>query len=134
MALYIILKDNRETGSYIGEFRVYRPGNGEKKLQDEIIDTISGSTNFIFAGIMVIVAILVVIVNISYMRDRRSEWCLYSSIGYSRKAVYYSILREMLFVFVTALLTAAVVSIIFNEITGYLSYNRTWAYMFILYT
>ncbi len=90
--------------------------NGEKKLQDEIIDTISGSTNFIFAGIMVIVAILVVIVNISYMRDRRSEWCLYSSIGYSRKAVYYSILREMLFVFVTALLTAAVVSIILMEL------------------
>ena len=90
--------------------------NGEKKLQDEIIDTISGSTNFIFAGIMVIVAILVVIVNISYMRDRRSEWCLYSSIGYSRKAVYYSILREMLFVFVTALLTAAVVSIILMKL------------------
>lgn len=90
--------------------------NGEKKLQDEIIDTISDSTNFIFAGIMVIVAILVVIVNISYMRDRRSEWCLYSSIGYSRKAVYYSILREMLFVFVTALLTAAVVSIILMKL------------------
>lgn len=90
--------------------------NGEKKLQDEIIDTISGSTNFIFAGIMVIVAILVVIVNISYMRDRRSEWCLYSSIGYSRKAVYYSILREMLFVFVTALLTAVVVSIILMKL------------------
>ncbi len=90
--------------------------NGEKKLQDEIIDTISGSTNFIFAGIMVIVAILVVIVNISYMRERRSEWCLYSSIGYSRKAVYYSILREMLFVFVTALLTAAVVSIILMKL------------------
>lgn len=90
--------------------------NGEKKLQDEIIDTISGSTNFIFAGVMVIVAILVVIVNISYMRDRRSEWCLYSSIGYSRKAVYYSILREMLFVFVTALLTAAVVSIILMKL------------------
>lgn len=90
--------------------------NGEKKLQDEIIDTISGSTNFIFAGIMVIVAILVVIVNISYMRDRRSEWCLYSSIGYSRKAVYYSILREMLLVFVTALLTAVVVSIILMKL------------------
>lgn len=90
--------------------------NGEKKLQDEIIDTISGSTNFIFAGIMVIVAILVVIVNISYMRDRRSEWCLYSSIGYSRKAVYYSMLREMLFVFVTAILSAAVVSIILMKL------------------
>lgn len=90
--------------------------DGEKKLQDEIIGTISDSTSFIFAGIMVIVAILVVIVNISYMRDRRSEWCLYSSIGYSRKAVYYSILREMLFTFVAALLTAVVVSIILMKL------------------
>lgn len=90
--------------------------DGEIKLQDEIISAISGSTNIIFTGIMVIVATLVVIVSISYMRDRRSEWCLYASIGYSRKAVYFSIIRELLFTFVTAFLIAVAVVILLMKI------------------
>lgn len=90
--------------------------DGEIKLQDEITSAISSSTNIIFAGIIVIVATLVVIVSISYMRDRRSEWCLYASIGYSRKAVYFSIVRELLFTFVTAFLIAVVVVILLMKI------------------
>ena len=90
--------------------------DGEIKLQDEIISSISSSTNIIFVGIMIVVATLVVIVSISYMRDRRSEWCLYTSIGYSRKAVYFSIIRELVFTFITAFLIAVVVVILLMKI------------------
>ncbi len=90
--------------------------DGEIKLQDEIISSISSSTNIIFVGIMVVVATLVVIVSISYMRDRRSEWCLYTSIGYSRKAVYFSIIRELVFTFITAFLIAVAVVILLMKI------------------
>lgn len=86
--------------------------DGETKLQEEIISAISSSTSIIFAGIMVVIAILVVIVSISYMRDRRSEWCLYASVGYSRGAVYFSIMRELLFTFVAAFLISVIVVII----------------------
>ncbi|MCI9080565.1 MAG: ABC transporter permease [Lachnospiraceae bacterium] len=90
--------------------------NGERNLQDDVISSISSSTNIIFTGIIVVVATLVVIVSISYMRDRRSEWCLYASIGYSRKAIYFSIIRELLFTFITAFLIAVIVVIVLMKI------------------
>lgn len=84
---------------------------GEKELKREIVDVIASSTDKLFAGFMVIVSILVVIVNISYMRDRRSEWCLYASIGYGRRTIYFSILRELLFTFAVGTAGAAAVCV-----------------------
>ena len=101
----------KKNGVFLENSKFVDLKDGEIKLQDEITSAISSSTNIIFAGIIVIVATLVVIVSISYMRDRSSEWCLYASIGYSRKAVYFSIVRELLFTFVTAFLIAVVVVI-----------------------
>lgn len=82
---------------------------GKKELKRDIVDVIDSSTEAIFVGFMIIVAILVIIVNISYMRDRRSEWCLYASIGYGRKTIYFSIMRELLFIFALAFMSALAV-------------------------
>ncbi|MDE6210150.1 MAG: hypothetical protein K2M73_10835 [Lachnospiraceae bacterium] len=90
--------------------------NGEKNLKADITDVIATSTNLLSVAIIVIVAILVIIVNISYMRDRRSEWCLYASIGYGRKTIYFSILRELLFTFVIAFLSAIIVCAVLMKI------------------
>ncbi len=106
----------KKNGVFLENSKFVDLKDGEIKLQDEITSAISSSTNIIFAGIIVIVATLVVIVSISYMRDRSSEWCLYASIGYSRKAVYFSIVRELLFTFVTAFLIAVVVVILLMKI------------------
>ena len=106
----------KKNGVFLENSKFVDLKDGEIKLQDEITCAISSSTNIIFAGIIVIVATLVVIVSISYMRDRSSEWCLYASIGYSRKAVYFSIVRELLFTFVTAFLIAVVVVILLMKI------------------
>lgn len=106
----------KKNGVFLENSKFLDLKDGEIKLQDEIISAISSSTNIIFTGIMLIVATLVVIVSISYMRDRRSEWCLYASIGYSRKAVYFSIIRELLFTFVTAFLIAVAVVILLMKI------------------
>lgn len=89
---------------------------GEKDLQDDIISVISSSTNIIFNGILLIITLLVIIVSMSYMRDRRSEWCLYASIGYSRKTIYFSILRELLFTFITAFLIAAAITMVLMKV------------------
>ena len=106
----------KKNGVFLENSKFVDLKDGEIKLQDEITSAISSSTNIIFAGIIVIVATLVVIVSISYMRDRSSEWCLYASIGYSRKAVYFYIVRELLFTFVTAFLIAVVVVILLMKI------------------
>lgn len=90
------------------DFIDYR--EGEKELKQEIVDVIASSTNLLFAGFVVIVSVLVVIVDISYMRDRRSEWCLYASIGYARRTIYFSMVRELLFTFASGITGAAAVT------------------------
>lgn len=82
---------------------------GEQFVKDEIVDVLGNSTGLIYIGIILILTISLFIVYTTYLRDRHDEWCLYCSIGYSRKAIYYSILRELLFTFVAALLCGAVI-------------------------
>ena len=50
---------------------------------------------------------LIVIFNL-YMNDRRSEWCLYHSIGYSSKEIYFLIIRELLIILSFAVLVGFV--------------------------
>jgi len=76
---------------------------GEWFLKNEIVDVIGNSTDIIYTGIILILSVSLFIVYTTYLRDRHNEWCLYCSIGYSRKSIYDSILRELLFTFVVAL-------------------------------
>lgn len=78
-------------------------------LQKEVTEVIDVSTRFIFIGIIVLLGIALFIVYTTYLRDRHSEWCLYCSIGYSRKMIYLSILRELLFTFATAILIGGLI-------------------------
>lgn len=106
----------KEQGIVLEYSEFYDLEKGEEELQTEVIDVISESTNLLFIGIIVIVSVLVIIVNISYMRDRRSEWCLYASIGYSRRTIYYSILRELLFTFVFSLFVSVIICVALMKI------------------
>ena len=76
----------------------------DKYIKSQLVD----ATKYIYTGIFVILFISLFVVYTTYLRDRHNEWCLYCSIGYSRKTIYFSILRELLFTFVTALLLGAV--------------------------
>lgn len=92
---------------------------GREDLQKDIIDAISGSTNVVYAALIGILSLALLIVYVTYLRDRQNEWCLYCSIGFSRKSIYYSVMRELLFTFGTALalggLVAAVSVIILDH-------------------
>lgn len=76
---------------------------GMELLQTGVIDVIGNSTRFIYVGVILLLSIALIIVYTMYLRDRHEEWCLYSSIGYARRTVYFSILRELLYTFVAAL-------------------------------
>ena len=80
----------------------------QKMYEEEVLTAISDSTNYVYLGITLLLFIALFIVYTTYLKDRQDEWCLYSSIGYSRKTIYFSILRELLFTFVAALLIGAV--------------------------
>ena len=81
---------------------------GLELLQTGVIDVIGNSTRFIYVGVILLLSIALIIVYTMYLRDRHEEWCLYSSIGYARRTVYFSILRELLYTFVAALAIGAV--------------------------
>ena len=85
---------------------------GEHDLQADIIDAIAPSSNLIYIGIISILSLALLIVYTSYLRDRRNEWCLYRSIGFSRKAIYFSVMRELLFTFGSAFLAGGIVIVI----------------------
>lgn len=80
--------------------------------QKDCVEIIDNTTRFIFPGIMIILFICLLVLYITYLRDRYSEWCLYCSIGYSRKAIYFMILRELGYVFILSALIGLVVTVI----------------------
>lgn len=82
---------------------------GMELLQTGVIDVIGNSTRFIYVGVILLLSIALIIVYTMYLRDRHEEWCLYSSIGYARRTVYFSILRELLFTFVAALAIGGII-------------------------
>lgn len=92
---------------------------GEMFLEEEIIEAMGNSTKFIYVGILIILSLSLFIVYTMYLRDRHNEWCLYSSIGYSRKSIYFSIIKELLFAFAIALIIGGVLISIFVIILDY---------------
>lgn len=91
---------------------VYDYEYGKKNMKSNVTDAIGNSTKVIYGGILVILTVLLIVVCSMYLRERHNEWCLYCSIGFSRKSLYFCIMRELLFTFLTALLTGAVVIVI----------------------
>ena len=81
---------------------------GTDFLQTEVVDVIGYSRDFIYVGVILLLAIALIIVYTMYLRDRHEEWCLYSSIGYARRTIYSAILRELLFTFVAAVVIGGV--------------------------
>ncbi len=85
---------------------------GRKFLQEEVIDVIGNSTSIIYVGIVILLLISLTVVYTTYLRDRHNEWCLYASIGYSRKTIYGAVMRELLFTFGAAFLFGAMLSLL----------------------
>lgn len=78
-------------------------------LQTEVVDVIGTSTDALYIGVLLLLAIALIIVYTMYLRDRHEEWCLYSSIGYARRTIYSAILRELLFTFAAAVAIGGVI-------------------------
>lgn len=83
--------------------------SGEEDLQNDVIDAIEGGTDIVYVFILAVLFIVLLIVYTTYLRDRQNEWCLYSSIGYSKKAIYFSIIRELLFTFAVSLFAGGII-------------------------
>lgn len=88
-------------------------------FQEEVIEQLNASTKYIYPSIIVVLFISIFVVYITYLRDRHDEWCLYSSIGYSKKTIYFSIMRELMFTFGFALFAGGILTSIMVVLLDY---------------
>ncbi len=79
-------------------------------FKNYVENEMEAATKYIYIGIFVLLFISLFVVYTTYLRDRHNEWCLYCSIGYSRRSIYLSIIGELLFTFVTAVLIGLVIT------------------------
>ncbi len=87
----------------------YKVGNAE---YEDVFAEVETPAKLVFRGVMIIMAVMLFLVYTTMLRDRHGEWCLYCSIGYSRKAIYFSILREMLFYVTVAVIAGTALTVI----------------------
>lgn len=92
--------------------KIYDTVEGKESLQADIIDAIDNSTGMVYLAIVVILSIAIIVVYVTYLRDRYNEWCLYCSIGFSRMEIYASVVRELLITFGAAIVLGAVASLV----------------------
>lgn len=79
---------------------------------EQVWSEVETPTTLVFRGVTVVMAVMLLLVYTTTLRDRHAEWCLYCSIGYGRKDIYLSILREMLFCFGIAVCAGTLFTVI----------------------
>lgn len=77
---------------------------------DDVVKSIDSSMDIIILVVMIFLAISVIVAYVSFMRNRVSEYCLYSSIGYSKKSIYAMMMREMIIIFGTGIIIGAMIA------------------------
>ena len=89
-----------------------KDNDSQKAILKEYEDT-EYKIYFIIKTASIIVVIICLIVMFSlYLYDRQPELCFYYSIGFSKKDIYLSILRKLLFVFCVSIVFGFVLSLI----------------------
>ena len=83
-------------GYYIsGLDRIDDRVTSEKSYQTTVVKIARDVSDVILLVVMIFLAITVLVAYISFMRNRVNEYCLYASIGFSRREIYGMIMREM---------------------------------------
>ena len=83
-----------------------------KDKETDVDNVVRSVSDVILLVVMIFLAISVLVAYISFLRNRVNEYCLYASIGFSKREIYGMIMREMGIIFGTGLLLGAVSSMI----------------------
>ena len=93
--------------------------NAWRDLYDnDLVGVLEDMISGILIVITVFLTIAIVVAYVSFMRSRVNEYCLYSSIGYSRKAIYSMMMRELMMIFGISMVIGAVISIVAMILLG----------------
>ena len=90
----------------------------EQSYREQVKDVMDGALLGILLVVTVFLTISILVAYVSFLRNRTNEYCLYTSIGFSRPDVYSMIMREIGIIFGLSLLLGAVLSLIAMVIMG----------------
>ncbi len=86
--------------------------------EKDVVATLKGVVTGILIVITVFLTIAIVVAYVSFMRTRVNEYCLYASIGYSRKDVYSMMMRELFLVFGISMVIGVVLTVLAMVLMG----------------
>ncbi len=82
-----------------------------KMYQELVVHTTDAALLGILLVVMVFLTISIVVTYVSFMRSRVNEYCLYTSIGFSRKDIYEMMMKEIGLIFGLSILIGSVVAV-----------------------
>ena len=82
-----------------------------ESFRSDVMDLVDSVSRVILLVVMIFLAISVLVAYISFMRNRVNEYCLYASIGFSRREIYGMIMREMGILFGIGILFGGICSV-----------------------
>lgn len=81
-----------------------------KVMEEEMVKSIDTSMAVITMVLAFVLCFCVLVVFTLHIRDRHEEWCLYQSIGFSAKSIYFLALRELLLCFTIAIVIGIIIA------------------------
>lgn len=93
--------------------------NGKKTVEKDVAGVINSSTKLVYVSVILILSITLVILYATYLRDRRNEWCLYSSIGFSRGSIYAMVMKELLITYGISLTSGVILTVFAVVVLGH---------------
>lgn len=90
---------------------IYDAVDGADMYRKEVTNQVDAALLEILVVVMIFLAISILVAYVSFMRSRVNEYCLYASIGFSRRDIYGMMMREIGAVFGISIIMGAVVTI-----------------------
>lgn len=98
---------------------VYDVKYWKKIYKSQVTDILDGALLGILIVVMVFLAISIIVAYVSFMRNRVNEYCLYSSIGFSRGDIYGMMMREIGIIFGSSIVVGALLTIVLMLLLGH---------------
>jgi len=90
---------------------IYDAVDWEEMYEEMVTEQLDAALLGILLVVMVFLTISIVVAYVSFMRNRVNEYCLYTSIGFSRKDIYEMMMKEIGLIFGLSILIGAVVTV-----------------------
>jgi len=71
----------------------------KERFYDNIKDTVNAMITVMTYVTMIFISVALIVAYISFMRNRMGEYCMYASVGFARKEIYFMIMKEILILF-----------------------------------